>query len=58
MQKCNGDKNAKKALLQGLIVLCLTILSCLWLVRDRLCEVRITHGSNNDMALLNYELRS
>ncbi|MCU5774030.1 Hok/Gef family protein [Erwiniaceae bacterium BAC15a-03b] len=41
-----------------MIVLCFTILSCLWLVRDRLCEVRITHGGNEYMALLAYEVKS
>ncbi|KOC85793.1 Hok/Gef family protein [Winslowiella iniecta] len=47
----------KKYLLPRLIVLCLTILASLWLIRDSLCEVRITHGSNEYAAFLNYEVK-
>ncbi|WNN43276.1 MULTISPECIES: Hok/Gef family protein [Winslowiella] len=47
----------KKYLLQRLIVLCLTILAGLWLIRGSLCEVRITYGSNEYAAFLNYEVK-
>ncbi|WP_437609868.1 Hok/Gef family protein [Erwinia sp. V71] len=48
----------KKYLLRGLVVVCFTLLVALWLVRDRLCEVRINQGGNEYAAFLNCEVKS
>ncbi|WP_437609870.1 Hok/Gef family protein [Erwinia sp. V71] len=48
----------RKYLLHALIVVCLTLLLSLWIIGDRLCEIRVTQGSNEYTAFLNYEFKS
>ncbi|WP_369925745.1 Hok/Gef family protein [Photobacterium sp. NCIMB 13483] len=39
----------------GLIVICITILSFTWMVRDSLCELQIKDGNTVFLATLVYE---
>ncbi|WP_150143363.1 Hok/Gef family protein [Candidatus Enterovibrio escicola] len=39
----------------GLIVICITILSFTWMVRDSLCELQIKDGNTVFLATLAYE---
>jgi len=49
---------SRKLLLYGLIVVCITILTFTWMVRDSLCEIRIKQGGTEIAAFLNYEVKS
>lgn len=44
-------------LLYGVIAVCLTLLLFTWMVRDSLCEIRISQGNTEFAAFLNYEVR-
>ena len=44
-----------KTALIGLIVICITILSFTWMVRDSLCELQIKDGNTVFLATLAYE---
>ncbi|MBY3790701.1 Hok/Gef family protein [Photobacterium carnosum] len=45
----------RKTALMGLIVICITILSFTWMVRDSLCELQIKDGNTVFLATLAYE---
>ena len=45
----------RKTALIGLIVICITILSFAWMVRDSLCELQIKDGNTVFLATLAYE---
>ena len=48
----------KTYLLRVLVVIFLTLLAGLWIVRDRVCEIRINQGANEYAALMNCEFKS
>ncbi|MGD6735488.1 Hok/Gef family protein (plasmid) [Photobacterium leiognathi subsp. mandapamensis] len=45
----------RRTALIGLIVICITILSFTWMVRDSLCELQIKDGNTVFLATLAYE---
>ena len=48
----------RKYLLHALIVVCVTLLVSLWIIGDRLCEIRISQGGNEYAAFLNCDFKS
>lgn len=48
----------RKYLLHALIVVCITLLVSLWIIGDRLCEIRINQGGNEYAAFLNCDFKS
>ncbi|TVO39896.1 Hok/Gef family protein [Vibrio algivorus] len=47
----------RKTALIGLIVICITILSFTWMVRDSLCGLEVKSGGSVFLATLTYEAK-